>query len=105
VPLGAGDLAAAAAAGAVTINVIPHLVHGLSGEPFPTPFADPPGRGDSSPSLNILWASMNAGGAAALLYARRSRLREPAVWAALGVGATGAAFGLADYFGRVRSGA
>ena len=40
-------------------NVVPHLVHGISGDPFPTPFAKPPGKGLSSPTVNVLWANLN----------------------------------------------
>jgi hypothetical protein len=38
-------------------NLVPHFVHGVSGDPFPTPFAHPPGRGLSSPTVNVLWPS------------------------------------------------
>ncbi|HEY4300552.1 MAG TPA: hypothetical protein VGM73_06755 [Candidatus Didemnitutus sp.] len=47
-------------AGALTCNAIPHLANGLSGRPFPTPFARPPGVGLSSSSVNVLWGSANA---------------------------------------------
>jgi len=40
-------------------NVIPHLVNGMSGNPFPSPFSDPPGKGLSSPLVNVLWALLN----------------------------------------------
>lgn len=40
-------------------NFVPHFVHGTSGDPFPTPFAKPPGRGFSSPTVNVLWALFN----------------------------------------------
>ncbi len=33
-------------AGAFLINAVPHLVNGLSGRSFPSPFASPPGVGD-----------------------------------------------------------
>lgn len=46
-------------AGAFLTNVVPHFVNGISGNPFPTPFADPPGRGLSSPLTNVLWALFN----------------------------------------------
>ncbi|MHB8581630.1 MAG: hypothetical protein ACYDA4_17445 [Ignavibacteriaceae bacterium] len=46
-------------AGAFLINAIPHLVQGLSGNYFPTPFAKPTGRGLSSPLVNTLWAFGN----------------------------------------------
>ena len=40
-------------------NCIPHLVSGVQGRPFPSPFANPPGRGDSSPLVNVLWGFLN----------------------------------------------
>ena len=40
-------------------NSIPHLACGLRGEPFPTPFAKPPGIGHSSPLTNFLWGTLN----------------------------------------------
>jgi len=40
-------------------NVVPHFIHGVSGDPFPTPFASPPGKGLSSPTCNVLWACFN----------------------------------------------
>ena len=46
-------------AGAFLANVVPHFVHGISGNRFPTPFAKPPGRGLSSPTVNVLWAIFN----------------------------------------------
>lgn len=46
-------------AGAFLVNGIPHLVNGVSGRAFPTPFAKPPGRGLSSPLVNVLWAAAN----------------------------------------------
>ena len=51
--------AAAFFAGAFFTNVAPHFVNGISGNPFPTPFADPPGKGLSSPLVNVLWALFN----------------------------------------------
>jgi len=46
-------------AGGFLTNVVPHFVHGISGDRFPTPFAHPPGRGLSSPLVNVLWALLN----------------------------------------------
>ena len=46
-------------AGALLANVVPHFVHGISGDRFPTPFAHPPGRGLSSPTVNVGWALFN----------------------------------------------
>ena len=45
--------------GVFTANFVPHFVRGITGTPFPTPFAKPPGRGMSPPTLNILWALVN----------------------------------------------
>jgi len=36
-------------AGVFLANVVPHFIHGVSGDSFPTPFANPPGKGLSSP--------------------------------------------------------
>jgi hypothetical protein len=46
-------------AGMLFANVVPHFVHGISGDRFPTPFADPPGKGLSSPTANVVWALFN----------------------------------------------
>jgi hypothetical protein len=46
-------------AGVFLANAIPHFVHGVSGDPFPTPFANPPGKGLSSSTVNVLWALFN----------------------------------------------
>lgn len=45
--------------GAFLANAVPHFVHGISGDRFPTPFASPPGRGLSSPTVNVVWALFN----------------------------------------------
>jgi len=49
-------------------NAVPHFVSGTQGRPFPSPFASPPGRGDSSPAVNVLWGAANAGIGYLLLY-------------------------------------
>jgi hypothetical protein len=46
-------------AGMFLANVVPHFVQGISGDPFPTPFAHPPGKGLSSPTVNVVWALFN----------------------------------------------
>src|SRR5471030_2281598 len=46
-------------AGLFLTNAVPHFVHGISGNKFPTPFAKPPGEGLSSPTVNVLWALFN----------------------------------------------
>ncbi len=42
-------------AGALLANAVPHFVHGISGDRFPTPFANPPGKG----TLNVAWSLFN----------------------------------------------
>ncbi|HET7152548.1 MAG TPA: hypothetical protein VFJ29_02190 [Candidatus Kapabacteria bacterium] len=46
-------------AGMFLANFVPHFVHGVSGEVFPTPFSDPPGKGMSSPTVNVYWVLLN----------------------------------------------
>ena len=46
-------------AGMFLANVVPHFVHGVSGDRFPTPFAKPPGKGLSSSTVNVVWALFN----------------------------------------------
>jgi hypothetical protein len=53
------DYVACFFAGIFLANVVPHFVHGISGDRFPTPFSRPPGRGLSSPTVNVLWALLN----------------------------------------------
>jgi hypothetical protein len=46
-------------AGMFLANTVPHFVHGISGDRFPTPFARPPGKGLSSPMVNVVWSLFN----------------------------------------------
>ncbi|HVJ41207.1 MAG TPA: hypothetical protein VM639_06915 [Dongiaceae bacterium] len=45
--------------GAFLANAVPHFTSGVMGRRFPTPFANPPGRGLSSPTANVLWGALN----------------------------------------------
>ena len=45
--------------GAFLANGIPHYVSGLTGRPFQSPFAKPPGVGLSSSVVNALWGFFN----------------------------------------------
>jgi hypothetical protein len=45
--------------GAFLANAIPHFVSGVTGHPFQSPFASPPGVGLSSSTVNVLWGSFN----------------------------------------------
>ena len=46
-------------AGAFLANTGPHFIHGISGDSFPSPFSDPPGKGLSSPTVNVVWGLGN----------------------------------------------
>ena len=46
-------------AGFSIVNSIPHYVRGVTGHRFPTPFASPPGRGESPPIVNVVWGLFN----------------------------------------------
>lgn len=46
-------------AGMFLANAVPHFVHGISGDPFPSPFAKPPGKGLSPAPVNMVWALVN----------------------------------------------
>jgi len=46
-------------AGLFLANVVPHFVAGVSGNKFPTPFANPSGRGLSPATTNVIWSLAN----------------------------------------------
>lgn len=46
-------------AGCFLANTLPHLLHGISGDNFPSPFSHPAGKGPSSPLVNVLWGLFN----------------------------------------------
>jgi hypothetical protein len=45
--------------GAFLANSLPHIGNGVSGRPFQSPFAKPPGQGLSSSTVNVLWGFFN----------------------------------------------
>ncbi|MGA3082328.1 MAG: hypothetical protein ABSD44_13315, partial [Terracidiphilus sp.] len=45
--------------GAFLSNVLPHLINGVSGRAFQSPFASPPGKGLSSSTVNVFWGFFN----------------------------------------------
>jgi hypothetical protein len=45
--------------GAFLANAVPHFVSGMTGRPFQSPFAKPPGKGLSSSTVNVLWGFAN----------------------------------------------
>ena len=91
--------------GAFLANAIPHLVNGISGSPFQSPFASPPGQGLSSATTNVLWGMFNLV-VAYVLVARLGRfeLRQTRHAVAIGLGMLLMAVMLARAFGRLHGG-
>jgi hypothetical protein len=93
-------------AGAFLTNAIPHIVHGSCGNRFQTPFASPPGVGESSAVVNVLWGFCNVAIGGALLYIFLPQLPPP--WPLCAVALIGGlivALFLARHFGKVRNAA
>lgn len=93
-------------AGTFLAGGIPHVVHGICGNRFPTPFAAPPGVGESSAIVNVIWGFANFAAAGALLHIYFPP-ELPPPWSLLisaGGGALATALYLASHFGNVRSG-
>jgi hypothetical protein len=89
--------------GLLLANGIPHFVQGISGEKFQSPFASPPGVGESSPTVNVLWGFANIAMGFALLRAFEPQGSEaPFGWITVGVGVVFCGFFLSRHFGRVR---
>lgn len=66
-------------AGAFLANTVPHFVHGISGDLFPSPFADPPGKGLSSPLINVLWGFLNL--IIGYILFRAGKIKRENIWA------------------------
>ena len=88
-------------AGALVVNFVPHFTNGISGRPFPSPFASPPGQGLSSPVVNVLWGAFNL--IAGFALARGGRFVSRRLTALLTVAGGGLVMGvmLANAFGQV----
>ena len=88
-------------AGAFLANAVPHFTNGVSGRPFPSPFATPPGQGMSSPLVNVLWGSFNL--IVGLLLARVGTFNSKrfASWVTVGAGVILMGVMLANAFGQV----
>ncbi len=91
-------------AGAFLCNSVPHLVAGLQGTPFQSPFAKPRGIGLSSPLVNVLWGFFNLVAGALLLSAFPLEIGLTLRFAILVAGAVAIGTYLALHFGRVRGG-
>ena len=73
--------------GAFLSNAIPHFVSGSLGQPFPSPFAKPPGQGLSSSTVNVMWGFFNLALAYVLIcHVGDFNLRSLAHSAILGLG-------------------
>lgn len=91
--------------GAFLANAIPHLVSGMMGKPFQSPFANPPGQGLSSSTINTLWGSLNLiFGYLLVCWIGNFSLRNIGDVAALSMGAFLIAFFSARHFGRFNGG-
>jgi hypothetical protein len=91
--------------GAFLANAIPHFVNGVSGRPFQSPFAKPPGVGLSSAVVNVVWGFANLIVAYLLLVtAGVFRFGVPADAAVFGGGVLVMALMLANTFGRTNGG-
>ena len=85
-------------------NGVPHFVQGISGHWFQTPFASPPGVGESPPLVNVLWGFLNLAIGFALMWSFAPKgINVVAEWAIVGLGVLVAAVCLSRHFGRVRS--
>jgi hypothetical protein len=91
--------------GVFLANAVPHLVNGMSGRAFQSPFAKPPGRGLSSSRANVLWGFFNLVVAYVLIFGVGSfSLHNLGQMAAAGAGALAISLNLAWAFGRFHGG-
>ena len=89
--------------GLLLANGVPHFVQGISGHRFQSPFASPPGVGESSPTVNVLWGFANIAVGFALLRSFEPQSAQAFVgWIAVGLGVLSAGVPLSRHFGRVR---
>ncbi len=86
-------------------NAIPHIVSGVTGRPFQSPFATPRGQGLSSSTVNVLWGVLNLAIAYVLICrVGEFSLRSSAHAAALGLGFLLIGIFAARHFGRFHGG-
>ena len=90
-------------AGVFLANGVPHFVSGIAGKRFQSPFASPPGVGESSPVVNVIWGLVNFSIGYALIFGVNEFClgftREVLMVA---IGAVVTSIFLAIYFGRIR---
>jgi hypothetical protein len=91
--------------GAFLANAIPHVVSGVMGRPFQSPFAKPRGQGLSSSTVNVLWGFFNVVvGYVLVCRVGDFDIRDTGDVAAFGVGALLIALFSARHFGRFNGG-
>jgi hypothetical protein len=91
--------------GVFLANAVPHLVSGIMGRPFQSPFAKPPGEGFSSSTVNLLWGFFNAVvGYLLVVRVGSFDLRSTPDAVALGVGALLISLQLGRHFGKFNGG-
>lgn len=98
------DEAAYFGSGAVLTNAIPHLVRGLTGQAFQSPFASPPGAGLSSATVNVLWGFANLAIAYFLIFQVGSFSIRSIDALALAAGAVAIGLFSARHFGQFHGG-
>lgn len=99
------EAACYALGGGLLANSVPHLVQGMTGRPFQSPFASPSGRGLSSATVNVVWGFANLAGAYGLTaWVGHFDPRSPDM-AAAAAGALLIALFSARHFGQFRGGA
>ena len=82
-------------------NAESHLVRGWTGQRFPTAFAHPTGKGESSSVLSVLWGLANLLGSFLLINVGQFAWGFTWSMLALGVGIAGMSVMLARHFGSV----
>ena len=93
-------------AGAFLANGVPHFVQGVCGNKFQSPFASPPGRGESSAVVNVVWGWLNFVIGFGLISYFFPPLPPPfGLFAAAALGAIVLGLFLANHFGKVRNAA
>ncbi len=91
--------------GVFLANAVPHLVSGVLGRPFQSPFAKPPGRGLSSSTVNVLWGFLNVAiGYVLVVRVGRFDLHATSDVLACGLGAFLISLYSARHFGRFHGG-
>jgi hypothetical protein len=86
-------------------NSLPHLINGVSGNAFQSPFATPPGVGLSSSTVNAAWGFLNlAIGYLLVCRVGTFDLRKTSHVLVLGAGILAMSINLAHYFGKFHGG-